>query len=205
MNNALVFQTGDVWDRNKIFFVKMAKSEKKLCTTLELMLFTFDLHTHTHRNAIAHTHTHAHTRTHTRTHAHTRTHTHLQNAGDVAGPRAGVRQLDDSLPGGVGQRPPVHEHAAQLVHSRVTCEQSEKGDCECGSGVDCADVRRSFWIHWIVCPDRTRDDTALEFGHRQPFCNVMQSATDPVPGIHLSETPEPDPITGDQSEPPLSR
>lgn len=46
--------------------------------------------------------------------------THLQDPGDVAGPRAAVGELDDLLPRGVRQRPAVHEHAAQLVHAAVT-------------------------------------------------------------------------------------
>ena len=40
--------------------------------------------------------------------------------GDVAGAHAVVRQLDDPLADDVGQRPPVDEHAAQLVHAAVT-------------------------------------------------------------------------------------
>ena len=39
---------------------------------------------------------------------------------DVAGPHSVVRQLDDPLADDVGQRPPVDEHAAQLVHAAVT-------------------------------------------------------------------------------------
>ena len=40
--------------------------------------------------------------------------------GDVAGAHAVVRQLDDPLADDVGQRPPVDEDAAQLVHTAVT-------------------------------------------------------------------------------------
>ncbi len=43
-----------------------------------------------------------------------------QLARDVAGPHAHHGQLDDAAPHVVGQRPPVHEHAAQLVHAAVT-------------------------------------------------------------------------------------
>ena len=45
----------------------------------------------------------------------------LEDPGDVAGPGAGVRQLHDLLSRGVGQRPPVHVHPAQLVHPAVPC------------------------------------------------------------------------------------
>ena len=40
--------------------------------------------------------------------------------GDVAGAHAVVRQLDDPLADDVGQRPPVDEDAAQLVHAAAT-------------------------------------------------------------------------------------
>ena len=40
--------------------------------------------------------------------------------GDVAGAHAVVRQLDDPLADDVGQRTPVDEDAAQLVHAAVT-------------------------------------------------------------------------------------
>ena len=43
----------------------------------------------------------------------------LEDSGDITGPGAGVRQLDDLLPRRVGQRPPVHVHPAQLVHPAV--------------------------------------------------------------------------------------
>ena len=43
----------------------------------------------------------------------------LQDARDVAGPGAAVRQLHDLLPGGVGQRPAVDVDPAQLVHPAV--------------------------------------------------------------------------------------
>ena len=46
---------------------------------------------------------------------------HLQDSGDVARPRAAVREFHDLLPRGVGQRPPVDEHPAELVHAAVTC------------------------------------------------------------------------------------
>lgn len=45
---------------------------------------------------------------------------HLEDARDVAGTRARVRQLDDLLAGRVRQRPPADEHAAQLVDAAVT-------------------------------------------------------------------------------------
>lgn len=46
---------------------------------------------------------------------------HLQDPGDVAGPGAAVSEFHDLLPRGVGQRPPVDEHPAELVHAAVTC------------------------------------------------------------------------------------
>lgn len=44
----------------------------------------------------------------------------LQYPRDVAGPRSAVSQLDDLLPGRVGQRSPVDVDPAQLVDSAVT-------------------------------------------------------------------------------------
>lgn len=44
----------------------------------------------------------------------------LQDPGDVAGPGAAVSEFHDLLPRGVGQRPPVDEHPAELVHAAVT-------------------------------------------------------------------------------------
>lgn len=42
-----------------------------------------------------------------------------QLAADVAGPHAELRQLHDPQPHRVGQRPPVNEHPAELVHLPV--------------------------------------------------------------------------------------
>ena len=39
---------------------------------------------------------------------------------DVAGPHSHHGELDDPAADIVGQRPPVHEDAAQLVHARLT-------------------------------------------------------------------------------------
>ena len=47
----------------------------------------------------------------------------LEDPGDVAGPGALVRELHDLLPRGVGQGPPVHVDAAQLVNTAVACTQ----------------------------------------------------------------------------------
>lgn len=44
-----------------------------------------------------------------------------QLAGDVARPHAQQRQLDDALADVQRQRAPVHEQAAQLVDSGLTC------------------------------------------------------------------------------------
>lgn len=49
---------------------------------------------------------------------------HLQDPGDVAGSGAAVSELHDLLPGGVRQRPAVHEHAPELVHAAVTCVET---------------------------------------------------------------------------------
>jgi len=43
----------------------------------------------------------------------------LEYAGYVAGAGAAVRQLHDLLPRRVGQRPPVHVDAPQLIHAAV--------------------------------------------------------------------------------------
>ena len=50
---------------------------------------------------------------------------HLQNARDVAGTRAAVREFDDLCARRVRQRATVHERAAELVHAVVPCERSE--------------------------------------------------------------------------------
>lgn len=44
-----------------------------------------------------------------------------QLARNVARPHAEQGQLNDPPAHVVGQRPAVHEHAAQLVHSRLAC------------------------------------------------------------------------------------
>ncbi len=44
---------------------------------------------------------------------------YLASPRDVAGSDAELRQLDDPHPDVVGQRPPVDEHPAQLVHLAV--------------------------------------------------------------------------------------
>ena len=49
--------------------------------------------------------------------------THLQHSGDVARPGAAVRQLDDTLARGVGQRTSVDEQTAELIDPAVTCNQ----------------------------------------------------------------------------------
>ena len=43
----------------------------------------------------------------------------LEDPGDVAGPRPGVRQLDDLLPGRVREGSARDEHAPELVDPRV--------------------------------------------------------------------------------------
>lgn len=45
----------------------------------------------------------------------------LQYPGDVAGPRAGMSQLDDLLPGRVWKRSTADEHTPELIHATVTC------------------------------------------------------------------------------------
>lgn len=42
-----------------------------------------------------------------------------QLAGDVTRSDAEPGQFDDSHPGAVGQRPPIDEHSAELVHFAV--------------------------------------------------------------------------------------
>lgn len=44
--------------------------------------------------------------------------------GDITWSDAVVRQLYDPLSDHVRERPTVHEHAAQLVHSAVACNNS---------------------------------------------------------------------------------
>lgn len=51
-----------------------------------------------------------------------------QLAGDVARAHAEQGQLDDAPSHVVGQRAPVDEDAAQLVHSRLACVSRERGD-----------------------------------------------------------------------------
>lgn len=48
----------------------------------------------------------------------------LKNPRDVARSRAAVCQLNDFLPGGVWQRPPVHVNAAELVNPAVSCSRA---------------------------------------------------------------------------------
>ena len=43
----------------------------------------------------------------------------LEDAGDVARSGPAVRQLHNLLPRRVGQRPPVHVDAPQLIHAAV--------------------------------------------------------------------------------------
>lgn len=55
---------------------------------------------------------------------HTDTNTHpkyLKDSGYVTRPSAAVGQLHDLLPGGVGQRSPVHKYSPELVDPAVTC------------------------------------------------------------------------------------
>ena len=44
---------------------------------------------------------------------------YLEDAWDIAGPRAAVGELDDLLAGGVGQGTAVHEDATELVDATV--------------------------------------------------------------------------------------
>ena len=50
---------------------------------------------------------------------------HLQNARDVTGTRAAVREFDDPRARHVWQRATVYEGAAELVHAAVPYERSE--------------------------------------------------------------------------------
>lgn len=54
----------------------------------------------------------------------------LQYPGDVAGPRARMRQLDDLLPGRVWKRSTADEHTPELIHATVTCVREIRRACE---------------------------------------------------------------------------
>ena len=56
----------------------------------------------------------------------------LENARNIARSGAAVRQLDNALSGGVGQRPPVHEYAAELVHAAVAWNEKRRNDFVAG-------------------------------------------------------------------------